>query len=261
MLLKIAGYVKVPAGLATNRRLQGALAGLAAGVLLTSGVAVGAINAASPKPGVIHGCVSNRTRVLTVPRTGRCPRGMMSLSWNRSGPGGPQGPAGIPGWGRIISGFPYHFAGPFDMAFSRGDIWVANLTGNSLTELDASTGAFVRSVSGSSFKFSKPVRILAVGADIWVVNQGSNSVTEVNARTGAFIRNISASKYHFNIPQPLVSDGKDIWVGNLAGSVTELNASTGAFVRNISGSGYNFSIPEWLSATATSGSATAVIIR
>ncbi len=72
--------------LAGSKRLQGAALGLAAGSLLTTGVAVASARAPAAAPPVIHGCVSKTTRVLTVPLSGsRCPRGTTALNWNTTG--------------------------------------------------------------------------------------------------------------------------------------------------------------------------------
>jgi hypothetical protein len=48
---------------------------------------------------VVHGCVNNRTEVLTVLlKSGeKCPSGNYSLTWNTAGPTGPVGPQGKAG--------------------------------------------------------------------------------------------------------------------------------------------------------------------
>jgi hypothetical protein len=57
-------------------------------------------------------------------------------------------------------------------------VWVANLEGNSVTELSASTGNLVRVISGSSYGFNRPTAISLGGAHVWVVNPLTFSVTE-----------------------------------------------------------------------------------
>ena len=80
-------------------------------------------------------------------------------------------------------------------------VWVANAVGNSVTELNASTGAHVQVLSAPSYGFNLPVAISCDGTHVWVVNDpslagkfttlGSSSggtVTELNASTGALGR-------------------------------------------------------------------------
>jgi len=75
--------------LGDRRRLQGVVAGLVLGVLITTGIAVAAV-----KPSItsttIHGCVSNKTGVLTVLDTpgASCDGRMTAVSWNTTGPAG-----------------------------------------------------------------------------------------------------------------------------------------------------------------------------
>jgi hypothetical protein len=82
---------------ASIQRLQGAIVGALASILLVGGTAL----ATTSSPSVsapIQACVNGTTRVLTVPRRGHtCPVHSFPLSWNKAGPVGPRGPAGIPG--------------------------------------------------------------------------------------------------------------------------------------------------------------------
>lgn len=82
---------------ANNQRVQGAIVGALASTLLVGGTALA--TASSPSVSTpIHACVSNVTRVLTMPRHGQaCPAHSFALSWNKVGPAGPHGPAGKPG--------------------------------------------------------------------------------------------------------------------------------------------------------------------
>ena len=54
----------------------------------------------------------------------------------------------------------------------RHHVWVANYSGNSVTELSASTGALVKVIGGSSYGFDDPVAIASDGTHVWVANQG-----------------------------------------------------------------------------------------
>ena len=49
---------------------------------------------------------------------------------------------------RNFSGGSYGFNGPEGLATDGSHIWVANSFGNSVTELDATTGAWIRTLSG-----------------------------------------------------------------------------------------------------------------
>ena len=84
------------------------------------------------------------------------------------------------------------------MAFDGTHIWVVNAGGNtpptqqpSVTELNASTGAWVQTLSGESYGFEFPEAAAFDGIHIWVVNSYGNSVTEFNASNGAWVRTLS----------------------------------------------------------------------
>ena len=69
-----------------------------------------------------------------------------------------------------------------------GRLFVANASGNSVTELRPSTGGYERVVSGSQYKFDYPDAITADGADLFVANENGKSVTEISAATGDLVR-------------------------------------------------------------------------
>ena len=114
---------------------------------------------------------------------------------------------------------------------------MANASGDSVTELSATTGALVRVIRGSSYGFDEPKGITSDGNHIWVTNEGKgNSVTELSASTGALVKVISGSSYGFDSPQGITSGGNHVWVANYGYggySVTELSATTGALVKVI----------------------------
>jgi uncharacterized protein (TIGR03437 family) len=116
---------------------------------------------------------------------------------------------------------------PVALAFDGVDIWVANLTGNSVTKLLASTGAIV----GTYPAGSRPAGLAFDGTNIWVVDNGTNSqpsyVTKLLASTGATVGTYQVGAS----PWGIVFDGVNIWVQNTADdTVTKLLASTGAEV-------------------------------
>ena len=60
-----------------------------------------------------------------------------------------------------------------------GILWVANSLGNSVTEINAGTGALIRVLSGREYHFKDPTGIAASGRTAWVTNMGGNSVTRL----------------------------------------------------------------------------------
>ncbi len=94
-------------------------------------------------------------------------------------------------WGGPYSGGSYGFNGPSGVAFDGIHIWVANEGGNSVTELNASNGAWVRTLSGSPFGFNAPRGMAFEGDQIWVGNFFGGSVTEIYAADGSWVRTLS----------------------------------------------------------------------
>ncbi len=58
-------------------------------------------------------------------------------------------------------------------------MWVANQVGNSVTEINAGSGALIRVLSGKRYHFHGPTGIAADGHAVWVTNQGSDSITRL----------------------------------------------------------------------------------
>ena len=58
-------------------------------------------------------------------------------------------------------------------------VWVANSSGDSVTELNASDGSWVRTLSGGSYRFNNPLAIAVDGTHVWVADANGNSVTEL----------------------------------------------------------------------------------
>ena len=111
------------------------------------------------------------------------------------------------------------------------------LGGNSVTELNAATGALVQVINDSSDGFSDPARgISSDGSHVWVASEDDDSVTQLDAATGALVQVINGDGYEFNSPDAISSDGTHVWVTNYDDvSVTELDAATGALVQVING--------------------------
>ena len=152
---------------------------------------------------------------------------------------------------QVISGSSYGFDQPVAISSDGSDVWVANESGNSVTELDAATGGLVQVLSGSNDGFHDPTGISADGTHVWVANEGE-SVTELNASTGVLVRVISTTFGPTSGPYAVSSDGTNVWVSDPANnSVTEIGAASGGVVQVISGSSYGFDDPFAISSDGT----------
>jgi serine/threonine protein kinase len=106
------------------------------------------------------------------------------------------------------------------VTYADGFLWVAN--GESVTELNASTGKLVRVLSGAQYQLNGPAVVAAAGNNVFIVNTNGNSVTEIDARTGALEHTLSAARYHFNGPAGITVAGNHAWILDSAGSVVEI---------------------------------------
>jgi DNA-binding beta-propeller fold protein YncE len=70
------------------------------------------------------------------------------------------------------------------MVLSGGDLWVLNTIGDSVTEIDASSGRLVRVLSGAPYFFDHPVGVVANRVAIWVTNADTGTVTELRLPAG-----------------------------------------------------------------------------
>jgi DNA-binding beta-propeller fold protein YncE len=127
----------------------------------------------------------------------------------------------------VYSGNPYHFSNPSSIAFDGTHVWVANWGGNSVTELDASNGAWDQTLSAGSYGFDGLRTIAFGGTHVWVTNVhqgiGPYSITELDTSNGAWARTYSGAHYHFDYPEAMAFDGSHLWVANRDGdSVTEI---------------------------------------
>jgi hypothetical protein len=140
------------------------------------------------------------------------------------------------------------FDEPTALAIGSGHLWVVNEAGNSVTEINPNSSAWIATFTRSNgYRFDKPDAATVNGADLFVANT-NGSVTEMASSNGKFVRNISGAKFHFVNPVAITSSGRTLLVLNAgtthkAGSITEINARTGALVRVISGASFAFSYP------------------
>ena len=64
----------------------------------------------------------------------------------------------------------------------------SNAAGNSVTELNATTGALVRVIKGSSYKLHGTGHITSNGSDVWISNLRGTTLAELSATSGTSSR-------------------------------------------------------------------------
>ncbi|MEW6337810.1 MAG: hypothetical protein AB1625_10490, partial [Acidobacteriota bacterium] len=93
-------------------------------------------------------------------------------------------------WGGRYFGGSYGFNDPWGVAFDGTHIWVTNYDADSVTEINASNGAWVQTLSGGSYGFNHPCGIAFDGTHIWVANHYGHSVTKINASNGSWVQTL-----------------------------------------------------------------------
>jgi hypothetical protein len=122
-------------------------------------------------------------------------------------------------------------------------VWIPNAEWNSVTELNASSGALVRVIRGAAFGIRSPQWVASVRNQVWI--SGTNSMAVLNGTTGKVLRTYMGAAYGGMI----VSQADHVWV--LArNTVTELNVTTGNVIRVVRGARYRFHHPSLI---ATNG--------
>ena len=105
-------------------------------------------------------------------------------------------------------------------------VWVANFGGDTVSEIDASTGTVVKTITVGS----EPEGVSSDGAHVWVANSNGGTVSEIDGSTGTVVNTITVG----SDPLGVSSDGTHVWVtNNLDGTVSEIDASTGTVVNTI----------------------------
>ena len=105
-------------------------------------------------------------------------------------------------------------------------VWVTNIYGGTVSEIDASTGTVVNTIPVGRF----PGGVSSDGTHVWVANDGGGTVSEIDASTGKVVRKIKVGKD----PGDVSSDGTHVWVTNYGDdTVSEIDASTGKVVKTI----------------------------
>ena len=88
-------------------------------------------------------------------------------------------------------------------------MWVSDGRSNSVTEINAATGALTRVISAPAYQLNGPDAIAAAGDDVWVIDVNSGSVTEINGATGGLTRVIASVP---NVPFAITADGTGVWL-------------------------------------------------
>jgi hypothetical protein len=136
---------------------------------------------------------------------------------------------------------------PGPIAVSGSHVWVLNQNassfspstpGNSLIELNASTGSLVHVFKTNVDGLNGVLNLTATTKDVWLTssNGSEGSVTELNSRTGSLVRVIEAKGNDLIAPDPISVNGSHVWIGNIregSNKLTELNARTGSLIRVI----------------------------
>jgi YVTN family beta-propeller protein len=107
-----------------------------------------------------------------------------------------------------------------------GDVWVSNALENTVSEIEASSGTVIRTIPVDV----RPTGVSSDGTHVWVANAFGGTVSEINASSGEYIRTIPVG----NHPNAVSSDGTHVWVTNQSGTtIDEIEASSGTVIRTI----------------------------
>ena len=119
---------------------------------------------------------------------------------------------------------------------STGNVWLANSTGNTVTEF-SHTGT---TLSGSGFTaaFNTPSAIaIAQDGTLWIANRGNNTISRIDG-LGAPVSGSPYSGGGLNLPSSIAVDAQGtVWVGNSGNSSVTSISSTGGTLVNYTPSG------------------------
>ena len=109
---------------------------------------------------------------------------------------------------------------------TRVNIWVANLTDNTVSKLRASDGANL----GAFATGSVPVNVAFDGANIWVTNAGDSTPTKLRASDGANLGTFPVGSG----PTGVAFDGAKIWVSSFNdNTVMKLRAAMASICKRL----------------------------
>jgi hypothetical protein len=113
---------------------------------------------------------------------------------------------------------------PFLVASDGADLWVANNTDGSVTQVQASDGRVMRTLTGATAAFG----VLIAGGAIWIT--GANTpghLYRIDPNTGFFTL-AQVSNTLDPTPEGIASDGTFIWTANVGGSVGRYSTNDGS---------------------------------
>ena len=139
---------------------------------------------------------------------------------------------------------PYGFNAPDAAVLDGPVLFVANKGGNSVTEVNAGTGAYISTIQGPRYHLDGPTALKVVGRDLFVASGRGDSVTELNAKTGAVIRIMAGINYGFTYPVAMASEGsRYLFILCTDGSVAKVVIATGQYLGEATGRHFGFDNP------------------
>jgi len=138
----------------------------------------------------------------------------------------------------------YGLNAPTAAAVVGSDLFVANEAGNSVSVLNASTGAHLATIAGPRFAFNRPTSIIALGRDLFVANGAADSVTEIDGRTRSLVRTIAGAQYQLSDPIALAAERGHLYVLSSRGVVTAIKTASGDLAGVASGTRFGFKEPK-----------------
>ncbi len=117
-----------------------------------------------------------------------------------------------------------------DIAFGEGEVWLANLSGDAVIQLDARTGLRVRDVAVGA----RPEAIAVGFGSVWVANAGDGSVSRITIEGGperpADVRAIPVGRE----PADVAVGGDAVWVVNRGdGTLSRIDPKTSEVVATV----------------------------
>lgn len=112
---------------------------------------------------------------------------------------------------------------PRSLVFDGTNVWAANYNDNTVSKVNASTGAVV----GTFAVGAGPTALTFDGTNVWVANNTGNTVSKLSASSGALLGTYSVDRS----PRALAFDGTYVWVASASAStIAKLNPSNGTQV-------------------------------
>jgi DNA-binding beta-propeller fold protein YncE len=121
-----------------------------------------------------------------------------------------------------------------------GHLWLTASGHDSLTVLDATTGAIVHAYDDTA-SLSDAGTEYTNGTDVFVAS--FNTVVELDATTGAIVRTLRGAAYQFHLPTVLVGGDHTVLVVSAGGDVTTVSTANGSVLHVFRGSPYDFAEP------------------